>query len=268
MTDRLPLSLLSRRRVLALGGGLVSAIAAGGARAQEGEPPPDPRLTQETVTFQMRRQVFKGLMVRLRGTVKRPGLLLIPDGRGPTPHFRAVARRFALDGFLVLLPDLAAPANVPENSEEAENAIAHIGVADTQLALDLAAELLVNHPECNGSIGALGFSWGGSYALQFALTGARVKAVVSFYAVPPSAERIAEIKVPVAFHWSENDPRTAPVAEAIEKRLIGAGKTFEAWVYPDTASGFASDPSGRRSNKAMADRAFDRSTVFLKRWLG
>ena len=241
--------------------------AVGSAVAQESEPPPDPRLVQENVTFQVRKQVFKGLLVRLRGTAKRPGLLLIPDQRGPNPAFRAMARRFALDGFIVLLPDLVAPFGVPENSEEAEGAIARLGPAETQFALDVAAELLTKHAECTGSIGALGFAWGGLHALQFAITGARVKAVVAYYTALPSPERLVEAKVPIAFHWPENDVRTSPVAEQIEKRLIGSGRTFEAWVYPDTQQGFASDPTSRRYNREAADRAHDRSVVFLRRWL-
>ena len=268
MTDPTTLPSPSRRRIVAIGAGAALTLAGvGSVAAQEGEASPDPRLVQETVTFQMRKQVFKGLLVRLRGSAKRPGLLLIPDQRGPTPAFRAFARRFALDGFVVLLPDLVAPFGVPENSEEAETAMTRLGPADAQLALDTAAELLAKHPECNGSIGAMGLAWGGVHALQFAITGARVKAVVALYAVPPQPERLADAKVPIAFHWPENDIRTAPAAETIEKRLIAGGRVFESWIYPDTQVGFASDPSSRRWNRDAAGRAFDRAVVFFKRWL-
>ncbi len=260
--------LLDRRAVLTLAGASLVAAASGGvASAQDAEPPLDARLVLETVTFQLRKQVFKGQLVRTRTGGKRPGLLLIPDQRGPTPYFRALSRRFALDGFTVLLPDLLTPHNVPENSEEAENILTRISPAETMLALDMAADLLIKHPDCNGAIGALGFAWGGAFALQFAMNGGRIKAAVSYYALPPSADRIVDIKVPVLFHWSENDPRTAPMVDTIERRLIGAGKIFEEYVYPDTQSGFASDPTGRRWNRTASDHAYDRSAFFLKRWL-
>jgi carboxymethylenebutenolidase len=260
---------LDRRALLASAGAALACVATGGvAVAQESEAPPDPRLVLETVTFPLRRQIYKGQLVRLRGQGKRPGLMLIHDQRGPNPHFRQLARRFALDGFTVLLPDLTSPYNLPEGSEEAENALSRTAPVEVMLALDTAADLLIKHPDCNGSIGVLGFAWGGSFALQFAMTGTKVKAAVAFYAQPPAVDRIVEVKVPVQFHWSENDPRTAPVAETIEKRLTGVGKTFEAWVYPDTQSGFASDPGSRRWNRAASDRALDRSVFFLKRWVG
>lgn len=262
---------LDRRTLLACAGAALATMATGGAaeaQQQEAEAPPDPRLIVEMVTFPLRRQIYKGQLVRLRGQGKRPGLMLIHDQRGLNAHFRQIARRFALDGFTVLLPDLMSPYNLPEGSEEGENALSRTAPPEIMLALDTAADLLIKHPDCNGSIGVLGFAWGGAFALQFAMNGSKVKAAVAFYTTPPSVDRLAEVKVPVQFHWSENDPRTAPVADAIEKRLTGAGKTFEAWVYPDTQSGFASDPGSRRWNRAASDRALDRSVFFLKRWLG
>ncbi|WP_165498224.1 dienelactone hydrolase family protein [Siculibacillus lacustris] len=248
----------------------VWAVAVGAprpARAQDADAS-DPRLLTETVTFQARKQVYKGLLVRPRGGAKRPGLLLIPDQRGPNSFFRQLARRFALDGFVVMVPDLLSPYTLTqENSDEGQNILARIVPAEHLLVLDAAADLLQHHPDCSGAIAALGFVWGGSFALQFALSGTRVKAAVAYYVQPPSPDRAAEFKVPVQFHWVEGDPRSAPALEALEKRMIGAGRVFEAFVYPDTQSGFASEPNSRRFNKTAADHAYDRSLFFLKRWV-
>lgn len=245
-----------------------AALLPARAGAQEADPPLDPRLTVEPVTFQPRRQIFKGQLVRLRQGGRRPGILLLHDLRGVDAFWRGLARRLALDGFVVLLPDLLSPygATTPETAEEAQNQLARTAPAEIAFTLEAALDLLARHPECTGAVGAWGFVWGGPYALQFALAG-RVKAAVSYYAVPPSADRMVEVKVPVQFHWCENDPRTAPLVDALEKRLIGAGKSFESWVYPETQSGFASEPAGRRWNKAAADRAYDRSVFFLRRTL-
>lgn len=257
---------LDRRRLLLLAGAAASALAAP-ALAQETDAA-DPRLIVETVTFQVRKQVYKGRMIRLRAGGRRPGVLLIHDQRGPDAFYRGFARRLALDGFIVMLPDLLSPQGVsPENREEAQNVLSHLSPAEALLALEAAADLLLKHGECSGSIAALGFSWGGTFALQFAMAGNRVKAAVAYYALPPSPERIVEIKVPVLFHWSEDDPHTAPVVDVMEKRLIGAGKTFEAYVYPDTRSGFASEPEGRRYDAKSADRAYERTAFFLRRLL-
>lgn len=263
MTD--PLS-LDRRRLLALAAGFACGAAAP-AFAQETDAA-DPRLIVETVMFQVRKQFYKGQMLRLRVGGRRPGVLLIHDQRGPDAFHRGFARRLALDGFLVMLPDLLSPQGIsPDNREEASNALARLSPAEAMQALEAAADLLLKHAECSGSIGALGFSWGGTYAIQFAMAGNRVRASVAYYALPPSPERIVEIKVPVQFHWSEDDPHTAPVVDIMEKRLIGAGKTFEAYVYPQTRSGFASEPEGRRYDAPSADRAYERSAFFLRRLL-
>jgi carboxymethylenebutenolidase len=253
--------------VIGLGGGAMASALVAPAAAQEGEPPLDPRLVADTVTFQVRKHIFKGLLVRPRVGPKRPGILLIPDQRGPNPFWRGLARRFAMDGFVVLLPDLLAPFNLPEGSDEGLNLMARIIPAEHKLALDAAADLLAKHPECNGSIGVVGFVWGGPYAAQFAISGARVKAVVIYYATMPSPEKMATVKVPVLFHWAENDPRTAPQIDAVETKMIGAARVFEAWVYPGLGGGFASETGTRAYDAAAADLAYDRSVFFLRRHL-
>lgn len=275
MTDRLrPARRLAaptgvdRRRFLALATGFgLAGLAPAPSTAQETDAA-DSRLTIETVTFQVRRQVYKSQILRLRAGGRRPGVLLIHDQRGPNAFYRGFARRLALDGFVVMLPDLLSPQGISADDEEqAQNALARLAPAEAAQALDVAAELLVKHPECSGSIGPLGFSWGGTFAVQMAMTGNRIKAAVAYYALPAAPERIVEIKVPVLFHWSEDDPRTAPIVDGMEKRLIGAGRTFEAYVYPQTQSGFASEPGGRRYDAASADRAYERSAFFLRRHL-
>ncbi|NLH83434.1 MAG: hypothetical protein GX458_21725 [Phyllobacteriaceae bacterium] len=265
MSDR---PLLDRRRLLRSVVDLAAlCLAPSLARAQETDVA-DPRLTVETVTFQVRHRVYKGRLSRLRGGGRRPGVMVLHDQRGPDAFFQDYARKLALDGFLVMLPDLPSAQNVtPDQTEEARNLLSRMSPAEAMQAFEAAADLLTRHAECTGSIGAVGFSWGGTFALQFAMAGSRIKAAVAYYAPPPSVERIAEIKVPVLFHWSEDDPRTAPIVEAIEKRLIGAGKVFEAFVYPDTQSGFASEPGTRRWDAAAADRAYERSAFFLRRQL-
>lgn len=262
-----PASGCDRRRLLAAAGSLAVAAMVPGAGAAQETDAADPRLTVETVTFPARRQVYKGQLVRLRGPGRRPGLLLVSDQRGPTPFFRQLARRFAADGFVVMLPDLLSPYTLTdENSDEGQNILGRTPPGEIMQVLDTAADLLLRHPDCSGAMGVLGFVWGGSYALQFAFSGNRAKAVVAYYPNPPSPARAAELKLPVMFHWVEDDPRSAPAVDALEKRMIGAGRVFEAFVYPDTQSGFASDPSSRRWNKAAADRAYERSLFFLKRW--
>ncbi|MDK9695934.1 MAG: dienelactone hydrolase family protein [Siculibacillus sp.] len=259
----------TRREVTTFLAGVAALVGlAPAALAQEIEPPLDPRLAADTVTFQVRKHVFKGLLVRPRVGPKRPGILLIPDQRGPNPHWRALARRFAMDGFVVLLPDLLAPFNLPEGSDEGSNLMARIIPAEHHLSLDAAADLLAKHPECNGSIAVVGFVWGGPYAIQFAISGARVKAAVVFHAMVPAPEKVATVKVPVLFHWAENDPRTAPLMEPLERRMIGAGRVFEAWVYPGLAGPFASDPTARGFDRPSLDRALERTVFFLRRHLG
>ena len=259
---------IGRRALFGAAVSIFAGLPIATALAQESEPPLDPRLAADTVTFQVRKSIFKGLLVRPRVGPKRAGILLIPDQRGPSPYWRALARRFAMDGFIVLLPDLLAPFNLPEGSEEGMNLMGRIIPAEHQLALDAAADLLVKHPECNGSIAVVGYTWGGPYAAQFAIAGTRVKAVVVHHATMPSPDKVATAKVPMLFHWAENDPRTAPQIEAIEKRMIGAARVFETWIYPGLSGPFIVDTPSRGRDDRAADLAYERTVFFLRRHLG
>src|SRR5437867_2755840 len=69
-------------------------------------PENDARLNVQKVTYDWAKGKVNGYLVRLKGTMRRPAVIVIHENRGSNPHLEDVARRFALAGFLALAPDL------------------------------------------------------------------------------------------------------------------------------------------------------------------
>ncbi|WP_395694955.1 dienelactone hydrolase family protein, partial [Piscinibacter sp.] len=107
-----------------------------------------------------------------------PGLLLLQEIFGVNRHIRAVAEQYALDGFVVLAPDVfwreAPRVELGYAGAERERAMQLLAQADrSQLAADLATSLaaLSARPECAGRVGALGYCMGGRLAYLAAAGG-------------------------------------------------------------------------------------------------
>src|SRR6266478_3439858 len=69
-------------------------------------PPDDGRLAAERVTYDSPKGKINGYLVRGRAKGKRPAVIVIHENRGLNPHIEDVARRLAVEGYLVLAPDL------------------------------------------------------------------------------------------------------------------------------------------------------------------
>lgn len=116
-----------------------------------------------------------------------PGLLLFQEIFGVNRHIRAVADQYALDGFVVLAPDLfwrAAPrVELGYVGEERERALQLMKAADpAALMADIGTSVaaLRARPECSGRIGSFGYCLGGRMAYLAAATQA-LDAAACFY---------------------------------------------------------------------------------------
>src|SRR5262245_23735838 len=84
----------------------------------------DPRLTIETAAFDTGKGQVSGYLAKPKDAEKLPAVIVIHENRGLNPHIKDVARRMALEGFLVLAPDyLSLAGGTPEDSDQARDMI-------------------------------------------------------------------------------------------------------------------------------------------------
>ena len=128
-------------------------------------------MKSEDVTYQRDGDPLKAYAAWPDGTTDLGGVIVIPDVRGLTAHYREIARRFAGEGFFALAVDLYSREGPPELPDMA--AVAHWirQLPDPRVLADLGAavEFLARRAEtARRPVGITGFCMGGQYALMAA----------------------------------------------------------------------------------------------------
>jgi carboxymethylenebutenolidase len=199
-----------------------------------------------------------------------PGLVLFQEIFGVNEHIRTVAEQYALDGFVVLAPDVfwrqAPRVELGYEGTDRQQALALMqGYTVEHSLADIAASVkaLRARPEVGGAkVGAFGYCMGGRLAYLAAAT-TEVDAAVAFYGggIHGQLERAAAIRCPVQFHYAGYDDNIPPAAVEQVRQAV-AGKKAEVHVYPGSTHGF--NCWARASYHApSAALAHGRATAFL-----
>ncbi|MBI2317407.1 MAG: dienelactone hydrolase family protein, partial [Betaproteobacteria bacterium] len=193
-----------------------------------------------------------------------PGMVVIHENRGLNPYIEDVARRLALENFVAFAPDALSPAGGYPGSEEAAAALfAKLDPAKRSEDLLAAPAFLKSRPECSGTIGAVGFCFGGGVVNAMAVRMPDLAAAVPFYGSQPSAADTAKIKAPLLIHYAENDQRINGGWPAFESALKANRVKYRMHLYPGTNHGFHNDTTPRY-DEAAAKLAWSRTIAFLK----
>jgi carboxymethylenebutenolidase len=192
-----------------------------------------------------------------------PGLVMLHDHWGLTPHIRSQARRFAEQGYYVIAPDLF-NRQTATSLEQARVLIEQVG----EVALShvkAATSALLTHHRCNTKIGLIGWGLGGKLALQTAVYREDLSGVVLFYSLPDEVST-AELRVldePVLAIFGGADPDSpADKVERLRQTLAGSKMNHEVVVYPDAGRDFFDD-SRVSFNADAAEDAWTRALAFF-----
>lgn len=199
---------------------------------------------------------------------KAPGVVVIQEWWGLQGQIKGVCDRLASAGFHALAPDLYGGKVIPYHDSAAANAtmssLDFIRSADEEVRG--AARHLASR---GGKVGLTGFCMGGAVAVIGAVRIPELSAAVSFYGMPPeAAARPEDIRVPFQGHFASHDDWVTPAAaDAFEKRLRAAGKTFEIYRYEGHHAFMNSERKEVHSAEA-AKVAWDRAVAFFRKHLG
>jgi len=198
-----------------------------------------------------------------------PGVLVIHENRGLNAHIEDVARRAALAGYVALAPDgLTYAGGAPQDQEAARDLF---GESDRdRITHDVIAAVpyLASRDDCDGSIGTVGFCYGGGVALLCAAREPAVVAAVCFYGRPLSTEDVAKVTAPLMMHYAGEDKRINESIPAFRALLDEQGVAYSLNMYPGTGHGFHNDTSAARYNADAANLAWDRTLNLFGHALG
>ena len=200
---------------------------------------------------------------------KLPGILVVHENRGLTPHIEDLARRMAMANFMAFAPDgLTSQGGFPGDDYRGGELFRKIDGKKMAEDMVAAALWLKNRPDCTGKIGVTGFCYGGGISNTLAVRlGADLAAAAPFYGGPPAKEDVAKIKAAVLVHHGELDTRLAAGWPTYDAALKDADAPHEGYIYPGAMHGFNCDATPERYNKAAADLAWTRTIDWFNKYV-
>jgi carboxymethylenebutenolidase len=175
-----------------------------------------------------------------------PGLLLYQEIFGVNEHIRTVAEQYALDGFVVLAPDVFWQQQrrldigyTPDDIQRGRAMAMATDRAALQRDMVDALRTLRERPEVGARrVGAFGYCMGGRLAYVAAAT-ASVDAAVAYYGggIQDQLELAPRISCPIMFHYGALDANI-PLTAVDKVRAAVQGKMAEVHVYDNADHGF------------------------------
>jgi len=200
-------------------------------------------------------------------TGKGPAVLVLHAWWGLNDFFRSFCDRLAKEGFVALAPDLYA-GKIARTIEEAEQVQSQWDEEHEVPSILLpAVEDLSKHPAITGQgLGVVGFSMGGYWALELALTKPElVRSVTLFYGTNGGGGDFRQSKAAYLGHFAEHDPyEDGSGVQALEKNLKGANRPATFYTYPGTGHWFFEKDRPEAYQAEAARLAWERTLAFLK----
>ncbi len=249
--------------------GLLTALSPRFAEAQQ-VAPDDARLDARYVEYSSPKGYgwARGYLVRpAKQSGPLPLVLVVHENRGLNPHIEDVARRVALENFLVLAPDALFPlGGYPGDEDQARAMFQKLEQPKAFEDFVAATQYLRAQPGTVKRLGVVGFCYGGSIANRLAVALPDLTAAVPYYGSAPPLENVAAIKAELLLQFASNDERVNASWPPYEAALKAAGVKYSAYVYPDTQHGFNNDTTPRYDPEA-AKLAWQRTMELFNRTL-
>lgn len=246
--------------------GLLAALSPQFAQAQQ-IAPADPRIQTrfETIASPQGNGSIRTYIAKPAGaTGKLPAVLVVHENRGLNPHIEDIARRIALDGYLVYAPDaLTTLGGYPGDEDKARDLFSKLDSVKAANDFVAATQALLASSEGSGKVGVVGFCYGGSIANMLATRIPELKGAVPFYGAAPAAQDVPKIKASLLIHFAGVDDRINATWPPYEAALKAAGSKYEAHTYAGVQHGFNNDTTPRYDAEA-AKLAWQRTMSFFK----
>lgn len=224
--------------------------------------------TTQTVAFHGEEDQLQGYLARPEGNGPFPGVVVIHEVFGLNENIRDITRRFAAAGYASFAVDLFAGRSRAVCMARFMGGMLRgkperFGIGDLKAALSVLAE----QPYVDGErIGAIGFCMGGGFAVAWACTDDRLKAVAPFYGVNPRPIGAVARACPVVGSYPEKD-FTAKSGQKLDAELARHGVPRDIKVYPEAKHSFFND-RGKSYDPAASEDAWRRTLAFFGEHLG
>lgn len=244
-----------------------SVFSAGQALAAEDTPLVNrlegPQVVTETVTYRANGEEHVGLIARdAKAQGRRPGILLVHEWWGLNSYARKRAEQLAGLGYVVMAVDMYGGGRTAEHPKEA-GAFSSGVMSDwpkAESSFNSALAVLRSRPEVDGDrLAAIGYCFGGAVVLNMALSGAPLKAVVSFHGSPTIA-----VKDPKPFDGHvviQNGAADTLVPQEDLEKLVATFQSLETRTtliqYPGAKHAFTNPESDAKAARYELPLGYD-----------
>jgi len=196
---------------------------------------------------------------------KYPTIVLIHENRGLNPHIKDVARRLAVEGFLVIAPDgLSLKGGTPKDEDEARAMFKTLDKIDILDMYRFSVGHSLDDIKSNKKVGAIGFCWGGAVANRLAAHCTKLNASIAYYGIQLDTQETKKINIPIMLHYAGLDKRIGAGIIDYTRDLIDFDVDFTIHHYKGVNHAFNNDTNEARYNKEAAQLSWKRSVSFLK----
>src|SRR5438105_4771347 len=209
-----------------------------------------------------------GFLVLPDRGARHPGVVVIHEAYGLNDNIRDIARRFASEGYAALAVDLSTGRNravcmARYMTGMLMGSVNRYGIDDLKAALTVLAK----HPEVDAQrLGAIGFCMGGSFAIAWACTDSRLKAIAPFYGANPRPLDLVRRVCPVVGSYPGRD-FTAKAGTNLDRALTRHGIEHDIKIYPEARHSFFNDHRPAY-DKDASDDAWQRVLGFFGARIG
>lgn len=224
--------------------------------------------TAQPVVFSSRATRLDAYLARPDGEGPFPGVVVIHEIHGLNENIKEIARRFAGEGYAALAVDLFAGHNRVVCMFRFLGGLL-LKPLDNGSIRDLKAALsfLADQPGVDGArLGAIGFCLGGSFAIAWACTDNRLKAIAPYYGMNPRPLEAVARSCPVVGSYPTGD-FTTPHARRLDLALDRYDIPHDIKIYPGARHSFFND-QGPNYDAAAARDSWQRTLAFFKQHIG
>jgi carboxymethylenebutenolidase len=222
----------------------------------------------ETVSIPVESGELSGAYARPDGEGPFPAVVVIHEIFGLNDNIRDITQHFADEGYAALAVDLFYGRNRAVCMARFMgglfiNTLNHRGIRDLKSSLTYVENL----PEVDAErVGAIGFCLGGSFAIAWACTDERLKAIAPFYSMNPRPLEAVARSCPVVGSFPEKD-YTAGGGRKLKEALDTCDVPNDIKTYPGAKHSFFNNQGGNYDAAASED-AWQRTLAFFGERIG
>jgi dienelactone hydrolase len=224
-------------------------------------------ITTKKVPYELDKTKFEGVLVADDAGGSKPGILLVPNWLGITDANVKQAELIASRGYVVFVADMYGATARPKNMEEAGKAAGAVKGDRPLMRKRVAKALEVFLAQKSSAdarrVGAIGFCFGGTAALELARGGGKIAGVVSFHGglSSPTPDDAKNITAKVLALHGADDPNVPPEEVAgFQAEMRAAKVDWELVAFGNAVHSFtdidAKMPGRAEYNPVVAARAY------------